>query len=67
MKRLKGAESDVYSLEVGECDCGYHFGVDATYLEQMGDFLFECPACLKAIDTEDVFPACEKEETVRAG
>jgi hypothetical protein len=56
MKRLKSVENEEVQLEVGECDCGYHFGVDATFLEQVTDFIFifqdekpvegdECPAC----------------------
>jgi len=65
MKRLQSAESCTYQLEVGECDCGYHFGVDATYLEQVGDFVFQCPSCHRAFDTSVVFPedtGDEKEE-----
>ena len=30
MKRLDSVENDVVSLEVVECDCGYHMGIDAT-------------------------------------
>ena len=56
MKRLPSMESEEAQLEVGECDCGYHFGVDATYLEQVGDFTLTCPACGKKIDTSVLFP-----------
>jgi hypothetical protein len=28
MKRLKSVETEQYSLEVIECDCGYHMGID---------------------------------------
>jgi len=56
MKRLQSAESEQYQLEVGECDCGYHFGVDATYLLQVGDMKFTCPSCGTLIDTADIFP-----------
>ena len=56
MRRLKSISTDEYDLEVGECDCGFHFGVDATYIEQVSDFIFTCPACHKQIRTQDIFP-----------
>jgi hypothetical protein len=59
MRRLNGVTNDEVSLEVGECDCGYHFGVDATYLEQVDDFTFPCPSCARLIDTADLFPEDE--------
>ncbi len=33
------------------CDCGYHIGMDATFLEQVEDFYTLCPACKLVIDT----------------
>ena len=42
-------------LLLGECECGYHFTVDATYVEQVSDFEMVCPACKKVINTADVF------------
>ena len=56
MKRLASVENDEVQLEVGACVCGYHFGVDATFLDQVGDFSFECPSCTRIIHTEVVFP-----------
>jgi len=56
MLRLKSAETEQYQLEVGECDCGYHFGVDATFLYQGEDFKVDCPSCGIQIDTATVFP-----------
>ena len=50
MKRLKSVENDQVQLEVIECDCGYHMGVDATYLEQVGDFKTKCPSCKIVIE-----------------
>ena len=63
MKRLKGVENGQVSLEVGECDCGYHFGVDATYLDGVvdADFTFNCPNCGEEIDTSKLFPEDDKE------
>ena len=62
MKRLKSVETDKVQLEVGECDCGYHFGVDATYLEQVGDFIFKCPVCNTEIPTAVLFPDDPQQE-----
>ena len=56
-KRLSSAVSEQYELEVGECTCGYHFGIDATFLDQVEDFRFNCPACGRTINTAEVFPA----------
>ena len=49
MRDLKPVETEEYSLEVIECDCGFHLGVDATYLEQVGDIIISCPSCGKKI------------------
>ncbi len=55
MKRLSSIETDKVQLEVGECDCGYHFTADATYIDDVGDFKFKCPSCGIEIDTADIF------------
>lgn len=35
-----------FSLEVYECGfCGFHIGIDSTYLEQNGGLMFLCPSC----------------------
>lgn len=57
MKRLKSVENDQVQLEVIECDCGYHMGVDATYLDQVGDFETNCPSCGMTIKTAKILPA----------
>jgi hypothetical protein len=56
MRRLKSVETDQYSLEVIECDCGYHMGIDSSFLDQVGDFETTCPSCERAIRTEDIVP-----------
>jgi hypothetical protein len=55
MRQLQSAEQDGYQLAVGECDCGYHFSADASFLEEIGDFQFACPSCGVLIDTELIF------------
>jgi len=56
MKRLDGVENDQVELEVVECDCGFHLGVDATFIDQVRDVVIECPSCGTLIDTKIVFP-----------
>lgn len=55
MIRLPSIETDRVQLEVGECNCGYHFTADATFLERVGDFTFKCPSCGIKINTSVVF------------
>ena len=40
------------SLEIIECDCGYHMGVDVTFIDAEGHFKVPCPTCKRIIDTE---------------
>lgn len=54
MRRLKEIETDKYTLEVFECNCGFHIGIDATYLDQVADIEFECPSCKEIIDTSQI-------------
>jgi len=56
MKRLQSLENSQVQLEVVECNCGYHMGIDVTYLDQVGDFKIACPACGDIIDTAVVIP-----------
>ena len=37
--------NDIATLQVHECDCGFHIGMDATYLEQVGNIVTQCPSC----------------------
>jgi hypothetical protein len=54
MKMLKPVETDQYSLEVIECNCGYHMGLDSTFLEQVGEIITICPSCGIQIETARV-------------
>jgi hypothetical protein len=51
MKRLDSIENAQVQLEVIECDCGYHMGIDATFIDQVDDFKVNCPSCKALIDT----------------
>lgn len=45
MTYVESVETEKVTLEVYECVCGFHLGLDATYLEQAGDVSIICPAC----------------------
>jgi hypothetical protein len=51
-KRLKDIETEQVQLEVYECSCGFHVGLDATYAEQVEPPTIACPACGKAITAD---------------
>ena len=73
MKRLISERHEIADLEVIECDCGYHMGIDASYVLRVGDFKTNCPSCGKEIDTaviladnvwpERRMPGSDKNET----
>ena len=55
MKVLDSIETDIVQLEIIECDCGFHLGIDATWLEQSGNctgFEMNCPACNTIIEVD---------------
>jgi len=56
MKRLSSIVNEKIEMEVIECDCGYHMGIDATFLENVEDFITYCPACGSKIDTAILLP-----------
>ena len=45
MRVLNPIETEEYSLEVVECGCGFHIGLDATYLDQVDGIDIRCPSC----------------------
>jgi hypothetical protein len=55
MKRLQSTETEQYSLEVCQCECGFHTGIDATYLDQVEDLNMICPSCKRIWNTSEVF------------
>ncbi len=54
MKKLNDIETDQIQLEVYECDCGFHIGLDYSYMEQVKEIKIKCPSCGKEINTEDI-------------
>ena len=54
-------ETDKYTLAVFECDCGFHLGLDMTYLDAVDNIKIACPNCEEILDTEEFDPGIEKE------
>ena len=53
-KNAGGVRNDLVTLEVIECDCGFHLGLDSTYLEQVGPITIECPVCGNVLSSIDI-------------
>ncbi len=49
---IENLSSDTVELEVYECSCGFHIGIDSTYLEQVNDVTIECPSCKETLKME---------------
>ena len=59
MQRLNSVTTEQVELEVVQCDCGFHLGIDATWLDQSpnaDDAHVTCPACGVIIYFNEVFP-----------
>lgn len=54
MKHICDFENKKVSLEVFECECGFHIGFDCTYLEQVGKINFPCPNCKKTFIIDEI-------------
>lgn len=50
-KQLDSIETEQVSLIVVECQCGYHMGIDFSYVDQVRDVVIPCPSCKNKIDT----------------
>lgn len=44
-KYIESIETEKVQLDVIECDCGFHIGLDATYIDQVDEVNIECPSC----------------------
>jgi len=49
MRTVGEVDVGKHSLEVVECDCGFHLGIDTTYLDQVDGVDIKCPSCGKMI------------------
>lgn len=54
-KHICDVENEKCVLEVWECGCGFHLGLDASYLDQIGDLEVPCPNCGNMVKTERGF------------
>lgn len=60
-----GVVADTAEIEVYECECGYHQGVDATFLAQVGPATITCPSCKQVViinDRQDATPVLTNTE-----
>jgi hypothetical protein len=48
---IASIETDKISLEVFECRCGFHLGLDASFLDQVKELTIKCPSCTGTINT----------------
>lgn len=51
MKWIESHEGEKAQLDIFECKCGFHLGLDATYLDQIGNIALLCPSCSEWLDT----------------
>jgi len=52
-KYVEDVQTGKCSLEIVECGgCGFHMGIDATYLEQVDGVDIPCPSCGEMISVE---------------
>jgi len=51
-KFIESVSSDRVELEVYECSCGFHIGIDSSYLEQVDDVKIVCPSCGEIINNK---------------
>ena len=56
MRQLDSISTDIVELEVYECDCGFHIGLDGTFIEQIHGIQIACPSCGRIIDTDQINP-----------
>jgi hypothetical protein len=61
-KYIEDHDTEKCELEIYECQCGFHIGVDATFLGQMTDPAFKivCPSCGNGM----TFEAFDEEEAI---
>jgi len=48
---FKVIDSSLTEMICIECSCGYHMGIDSTFIDQVEDFKSNCPNCENVIDT----------------
>jgi hypothetical protein len=48
---LEDIETDNCVISIYQCSCGFHLGLDATYIDQVAEIKIKCPSCKTVIDT----------------
>ena len=52
-KIIEFVKTDKVELSVYECECGFHLGIDSTYLEQVEEIKINCPSCNIILETSE--------------
>lgn len=52
-KYIESVSTKKVELDLYECTCGFHLGIDATYLEQVSEVSIVCPSCGNSILTTE--------------
>jgi len=52
-KYIESVSTEKVELDMYECTCGFHLGIDATYLEQVSEVSIVCPSCGNSILTTE--------------
>ena len=45
VEEIESIETDKCQLSVVQCECGYHLGIDATFIDQVDGVITSCPSC----------------------
>lgn len=48
---VESLQGETATIEVVECTCGYHMGIDSSFLDQVSDMKVSCPSCGATINT----------------
>ena len=47
-------ENEFCTMDIYKCSCGFHIGLDSTYIDQISEIEIECPNCNKMIATHEI-------------
>lgn len=68
MKKLTSiVQHQGVDLDIYECDCGFHIGLDSTYLDQVDSIKMKCPSCQIGINTAEIARGVNEQPIVVIG
>jgi len=54
MKWIMDIDNNLCEMEIYECACGFHIGLDFSYLDRIAPISLNCPNCNKILNTQTV-------------